>query len=65
MSEQDKGGELDRLESALETIDASKRESMRKMVVGTMFIAPVVMSFAINGLTVGPAMAFIPNSTTS
>lgn len=64
MSEENNGGDLDRLEQALETIDVSKRESMRKMVVGTMFIAPVVMSFAINGLTVGPAMA-LPNSTAS
>ena len=65
LSNNDTRGELERLDDALETIDVAKRESMRKLVVGTMFIAPIVASFAIDGLTVGPAMAipFSPNSS--
>jgi hypothetical protein len=57
VTEQNNGGELERAEQALETIDVSKRESLRKIVLGTMFVAPVVVSFAIDGLMVSPAMA--------
>ena len=47
------------VEGALETIDASKRETMRKLVTG-VFIAPVVASFAMSGLTT-TALAFPSN----
>lgn len=47
----------DRLDQALETIDTGKRDSMRKLVVGAAFVAPVVASFAIEGMMVTPAMA--------
>jgi hypothetical protein len=52
-----------RLEQALETIDAGKRDSMRKLVIGT-FVAPVVASFAIEGMMVTAASA-ASNTTTS
>lgn len=51
-----------RLEQALDTIDASKRDSMRRLVIGT-FVAPVVASFAIEGMMVTSASA--ANTTTS
>ena len=57
--------ELARMEKALETIDASKRESLRKLVGGAAFAVPVVASFAINGLTIGSAFAAHGNSTHS
>jgi hypothetical protein len=58
--------EAERMERALETIDESKRDSLRKIVAGAVFVAPVVASFAINGLTVGSAFAVNrPNSTAS
>jgi hypothetical protein len=50
-------GEVDRLEGALETVDKDKRDSMRTMVLTAAFIVPVVASFAIDGLTVSPALA--------
>jgi hypothetical protein len=50
-----------RLDQALDTIDASKRESMRKLVIGS-FVVPVVASFAIEGMMVTAAAA---NSTSS
>ena len=53
-----------RLDQALETIDAGKRDSMRKLVVGAAFAAPVVASFAIEGMMVTPAAAG-SNTTTS
>lgn len=58
------GNDLDRMERVLETIDAGKRASLRKLVTGAVFVAPVVASFAINGLTVGPAYA-VTNGTHS
>lgn len=57
MSEHHEAGDSERLDQALETIDQSKRESMRKMITGAAFVAPLVISFAIDGLTVGPAVA--------
>jgi hypothetical protein len=56
--------EVERMERALETIDQTKRDSLRKIVVGAVFVAPVVASFAISGLAVGPAFA-VTNGTNS
>ena len=52
-----------RLDAALETIDATKRDSMRKLVIGAAFVAPVVASFAIEGMMVTPALALPSNLT--
>ena len=49
--------ESERLEQALETVDQGRRAALRKLVTTTAFAAPVVVSFAINGLTVNPALA--------
>jgi hypothetical protein len=38
-------------------IDESKRSSIRKMVVGTAFMVPTVVSFSLNGLAVDGAHA--------
>jgi hypothetical protein len=56
--------ELERLERALNTVDISRREALRKMVTTTAFVAPLVVSFAVDGLTVSPALAQA-NSTSS
>jgi len=53
--------QVDRVEAALDRVDESKRSSLRKIVLGTAFVAPVVASFAINGMMVTPALA--ANST--
>ncbi|MDB5540988.1 MAG: hypothetical protein JWQ89_2715 [Devosia sp.] len=49
--------EAERLERALETIDQSKRDAMRKLITTAAFAVPVVASFAIDGLVVSPALA--------
>ncbi|KQV08871.1 hypothetical protein [Devosia sp. Root105] len=54
-----------RLEQALETVDQGRRDALRKLVTTSAFAVPVVVSFAIDGLTVSPALAAIPNSTSS
>lgn len=57
--------EIERLDDALETVDISRREALRKLVTTTAFVAPLVVSFAVNGLTVSPALASHTNSTHS
>jgi hypothetical protein len=49
--------EAERLDRALETIDQSKRDAMRKLITTAAFAVPVVASFAIDGLVVSPALA--------
>lgn len=54
--------EIERLEQALETVDHNRRDALRKLVTTSAFAVPVVVSFAINGLTVSPALA-APNGS--
>ena len=49
--------ENERLEQALDTVDTGRREALRQLVKTTAFVVPVVVSFAIDGLTVSPALA--------
>lgn len=56
--------ERERLELALETIDQGRRDALRKLVTASAFAVPVVVSFAVDGLTVSPALA-ASNSTAS
>ena len=58
------GRELDRVEAALDRVDEGKRSALRKIVLGTAFAAPVVASFAINGMMVTPAMAVSSSNST-
>ena len=48
----------------IERIDQAKRSSIRKMVLGTAFVVPVVASFSMSGLAVNEAHAssYGPNS---
>ena len=52
------------LEDALETVDAKKRSTLKRMATMS-FVVPVVASFAMDGLTVGSALAYDPNATTA
>ena len=45
----------------LEPVDEGKRKSMRKIIVGTAFAAPIVTSFPINGLGINQANAYVQN----
>ncbi|MGN6100206.1 MAG: hypothetical protein ACTHOR_03585 [Devosia sp.] len=47
----------DRIDAALDRVDEAKRSSLRKIVLGSAFVAPAVASFAINGMMVTPAIA--------
>jgi hypothetical protein len=47
----------------IERIDQSKRSSIRKMVLGTAFVVPTVVSFSMSGLAVHEAHAYGQNTT--
>jgi hypothetical protein len=47
----------------LEPIDEGKRSSLRKMVIGTAFVAPVVTSLPLSGLSINEANAYVSNGT--
>jgi hypothetical protein len=49
--------ELEQLDNALDGIDGAKRDTLRKLIVGSAYLVPLVMSFAIDGLLISPAMA--------
>lgn len=57
--------ESERLEQALETVDTGRRDALRKLVATSAFAVPVVVSFAVEGLTVSKALATPLNSTNS
>jgi hypothetical protein len=42
-------------------VDLQKRETLRRMIASTAFVAPVVASFPISGLTIDKAVAQISN----
>ena len=52
MAEQDPG-----IGEALEGLDEKKRETLTKLVSGGAFVAPIVASFAMQGISIRPAEA--------
>lgn len=54
-----------KLDQALESVDASRRQFLRKVVLTTAFTAPIVASFAVDGMLVSSAMATPSNSSNS
>jgi len=51
------------IDAALEGVDVERRTALREMLVRTAFVAPVVASFAITGLSVHEAHAYTSNVT--
>ena len=45
------------LREALDGLDQSKRATLRRLISGSAFVAPVVASFAMQGLAIRPAEA--------
>ena len=52
-------------EPALEGIDQDKRATLTRLVTGSAFVAPVVVAFASQGLSIKPAHAGETTSTLS
>jgi hypothetical protein len=42
-------------------VDLAKRETLRRMIASTAFVAPVVASFPISGMKIDSALAQTPN----
>ena len=45
------------LDTALDGVDANRRQFLRKVVLTTAFAAPVVVSFAVDGMLISTASA--------
>jgi Chaperone of endosialidase len=60
MDERDQG-----LDAALQGIDEARRATLRRMILKGAFVAPVVASFAMAGLTVDAAAVVQTNTTHS
>ena len=50
MSELNNDAGLESAESAIASVDAAKRDTLRKLILGATFVVPVVASFSIDGL---------------
>lgn len=47
----------EKLDPVLEQVDPEKREFLKKVLVGTAFVAPIVASFSMDGLSPNEAFA--------
>jgi hypothetical protein len=64
MSDMNEGAPLQGVDQALVAVDAAKRETLRKLILGAAFVVPVVASFSVDAL-VSRAHASSPNVTYS
>jgi hypothetical protein len=46
-----------KLSEALDGLDESKRKTLGRLITGSAFVAPIVASFAMQGLAIRPAEA--------
>lgn len=53
------------LDSALEGVSEDRRQFLRKVVLTSAFAAPIVASFAVDGMMVSSASAYPGNQTVS
>jgi hypothetical protein len=52
-----------KIEQVLAGVDEAKRATLTRLLTGTAFVAPIVASFAIDGLTISKAQAAIANGS--
>jgi hypothetical protein len=50
MSDLNTRGGPEGAERALASVDAGKRETLRKLILGAAFVVPIVASFSVDGL---------------
>ena len=53
----------DKLDPILEQVDPEKRDFLKKVLAGTAFVAPIVASFSMEGLSPNEAFAQSTNSS--
>jgi hypothetical protein len=54
---------IDNNRKAIEVVDASKRETLDRMVKGAAFATPIVATFAMDGLKISKAQAQVANGS--
>ena len=52
-----------KIDAALAGVDEAKRATLTRLLTGTAFVAPIVASFAMDGLTISKAQAAIANGS--
>jgi hypothetical protein len=55
--------ESKKIEEALAGVDEAKRATLTRLLTGTAFVAPIVVSFAMDGLTISKAQAATANGS--
>jgi hypothetical protein len=55
--------ESKKIDDPLAGVDAAKRETLNRLITGTAFVAPIVASFAMDGLTISNAQAQSANGS--
>jgi len=55
----------EKLDALLEKIDADKRDTLKRLILGTVFAIPLIASFPIDGLTIDRALGAVANGTIS
>jgi hypothetical protein len=52
-----------KIDEVLADVDEAKRATLSRLLTGTAFVAPIVASFAMDGLTISKAQAGTPNGS--
>jgi hypothetical protein len=47
----------EKIDALLDKVDADKRATLKRLILGTVFAVPVIASFPIDGLTIDSAFA--------
>jgi hypothetical protein len=55
--------ESKKFDDALAGVDEAKRATLTRLLTGTAFVAPIVASFAMDGLTISKAQAATANGS--
>jgi hypothetical protein len=55
--------ESKKIDAALAGVDEAKRATLTRLLTGTAFVAPIVASFAMDGLTISKAQAAPANGS--
>jgi hypothetical protein len=53
----------EKIDALLEKVDAEKRATLKRLILGTIFAIPVIASFPMDGLTINSALAADSNTT--
>ena len=51
----------EKIDALLDKVDADKRATLKRLILGTVFAVPVIASFPIDGLTIDSALAQVAN----